>query len=67
MIDIEAARKAQTVPVNKPRYTQKELATKLGITVPTYLNWCRNPKSIPAWKLPEIADLLEVEVQELFF
>lgn len=67
MIDIEAARKAQTVPVNKPRYTQKELAAKLGITVPTYLNWCRNPTSIPAGKLPEIADLLEVEVQELFF
>lgn len=67
MIDIEAARKAQTVPVDKPRYTQKALAKSLGITVPTYLKWVREPESIPAGKLPEIAELLEIEVQDLFF
>lgn len=67
MIDIEEMRKAQTVTVDKPRYTQKELASRLGVTVPTYRNWCRNPEMIPAGKLQEIAEILGVEPQTLFF
>ncbi len=47
--------------------SQPEMAKQLGISMPTYVRWERNPGKIPIEKAYQIANILEVKINEIIF
>ena len=51
----------------KERYTQQQVADKLGISRPTYARMEKNPGDITFDEAKKLAELFRVDVKEIFF
>ncbi len=51
---------------NKTAYSQKEFAELLGIKQNTYSTWESGEADVKSEYIPKIAELLEVEIKDLF-
>jgi transcriptional regulator with XRE-family HTH domain len=51
---------------NKTAYSQKEFAELLGIKQNTYSTWESGEADVKSEYVPKIAELLEVEIKDLF-
>lgn len=52
----------------KRHMTQKELATKLGVSQGTVARWEQEPNRYPAGEMiPRIADLLACDIKDFFY
>lgn len=51
---------------NKTTYSQKEFAELLGIKQNTYSTWESGEADVKSEFIPKIAELLEVEIKDLF-
>ena len=62
---MEDINRIKVVLVEKKR-TSKWLSEQLGVTPSTVSKWCTNSSQPDLGKLLKIADLLEVDIRELF-
>lgn len=47
--------------------SQPEMAKNLGISMPTYVRWEKNPGNIAISKAYDIAKILEVDIKDIIF
>lgn len=47
--------------------SQPEMAKGLGISMPTYVRWEKNPGNIAISKAYDIAKILEVDIKDIIF
>ena len=51
---------------SKTKYSQQNIADMLGVDKNTYANWESEANDIKSDHLPKIAEIFEVEIQDLF-
>lgn len=51
---------------NRTKLSQQEIADKLEIDRVTYINWENETSDIKSQYIPKLAEIFEVEIQELF-
>ncbi len=51
---------------NKTKYSQQNIADMLGVDKNTYANWESEANDIKSEHLPKLAEIFEVEIQDLF-
>lgn len=52
--------------INKTRFSQQDVADKLEIDRVTYINWENESSDIKSQYIPKIAEIFDVEIQDLF-
>ncbi len=54
------------IRINKTKFSQQDVADKLEIDRVTYINWENETSDIKSQYIPKIAEIFDVEIQDLF-